>query len=134
MNNTVQLQATIHVPLETCANMDASWVDIGVDVPPDLPRIFITISALVSDITLSCDIRAHIFSFCVTCYKSQLKSRQLLHVELYVSPVTEMEINRLRKPIKNMAAPLREHFCVTRTSLRTRVRSVELLPTVCIFM
>lgn len=71
MNNTVQLQATIHVPLETCANMDASWVDIGVDVPPDLLKTFITISALVSDITLSCDIRAHTFSFCITYYKSQ---------------------------------------------------------------
>ena len=48
--------------------MDAKWVDIGVDVPPDLLRIFITISALVSNIILSRDIRAHTFSFCVTYY------------------------------------------------------------------
>lgn len=56
-----KLQATIYVQLETRANTDASWVDIGVDVPPDLLRIFITISVLVSGITLSRDIRAYIF-------------------------------------------------------------------------
>ena len=64
----MSFQATIDVPLETRANMDAKWVDIGVDVPPDLLRIFITISALVSYIILSRDIRAHTFSFCVTYY------------------------------------------------------------------
>lgn len=62
MPTLFKLQATIHVQLETRANTDASWVDIGVGVPPDLLRIFITISALVSYITLSRDICAHIFS------------------------------------------------------------------------
>lgn len=37
-------------------------MDIVVDVPPDLLRIFITISALVSDITLSRDVHTNIFS------------------------------------------------------------------------
>jgi len=47
MKQPKHASATIYVQLETRANTDASWVDIGVDVPPDLLRIFITISVLI---------------------------------------------------------------------------------------
>lgn len=97
-----KLQATIHVQLETRANTDASWVDIGVDVPPDLLRIFITISVLVSDITLSRDIRA--YNFFILRYV--LKPVQVTPVITCTITRQSQESKSVEKLVNIMLAPL----------------------------
>ena len=88
--------------LETCANTDASWVDIGVDVPPDLLRIFITISVLVSDITLSRDIRA--YNFFILRYV--LKPVQVTPVITCTIIRQSQESKSVEKLVNIMLAPL----------------------------
>ena len=87
--------------LETRVNTDASWVDIVVDVPPDLLRIFITISALVSDITPSRHVHTHTCSI----LRYVLKPVEVTPVTAYAS-VAGVEIHQVGKPVKTMLTPL----------------------------
>ena len=110
-------------------------MDIGVDVPPDLLRTFTTISVLVSDFTLSRDIRSRAFSIL----------RDVLNL-VKITLVTAREAIRQsshrsgnqsgrKASLKHGCTAARTHGNIFKSpELAPRTRSVELLLTVCTFM